>query len=184
MDRSGDLYISDIDNFRIRKVTPNGIITTVAGNGSWGYTGDGGSATEAALGYIRALTVDASDNLYLADYSFSVVRKVTPSGIITTIAGVGAFGYSGDGGLATRAALAMPEGLAADKTGNLYVSDSGNFRIRKINTVASSRPLPAMGRALTIWEKAARLPALMYVGPQVWRWMAWAICLLQQATKR
>jgi sugar lactone lactonase YvrE len=131
-DGSGNLYIAGWNNCRIRKVLPSGIITSVAGNGSWGYSGDGGPATSAQIGTVYEVACDASGNLYFADYYHNVVRKVDASGIITTIAGNGINGHFGDGGLATSASLFGPKGLTFDKYGNLYISEM-NY-IRKVNT--------------------------------------------------
>src|ERR1035438_7874223 len=113
---------------------PNGIITTVAGNGLWGYSGDGGAATNAKLYYPYCVAVDATGNLVIADSENSRIRKVGNNGIITTVAGDGGAGYSGDGGAATNAALYYPGGVAVDVTGNLFIADSVNQRIRKVST--------------------------------------------------
>jgi trimeric autotransporter adhesin len=132
---SGNVYIADSGNARIRMVTvKNGIIDTVAGNGQFGYTGDGGKATSAALGYAYGLAVDASGNLYISDILLNCIRMVKKStGIITTLAGTGAYGYSGDGGLATVAKLKGPGGIAVDAmSGDLFISGVGSSRIRKI----------------------------------------------------
>jgi hypothetical protein len=127
VDASGNLFIADSINCRIRKVTTNGIITTVAGNGSFGYSGDSGSATNAAMNDdARGLAVDASGNLFFADCGNQRIRKVTTNGIITTVAGNGVAGYSGDGGSATGAKLNYPSGVAVDVIGNLFISDSDN----------------------------------------------------------
>lgn len=135
LDAAGNLYIADTDNSRIRKVNRAGIITTVAGNGVPGYSGDGGRATSAKINYPYALEVDADGTIYIADTGTSCVRKVTPAGIITTIAGIaGLYGNTGDGGRATRARLNLPEGVALDRQGNLYVSDFNNCNVRKIDT--------------------------------------------------
>jgi trimeric autotransporter adhesin len=132
VDASGNIYIADTYNYRIRLVTKStGIITTVAGNGTRGYSGDGGLATSAALGYPSGVAVDASGNIYIADYSNSRIRLVTKStGIITTVAGDGTVGYSGDGGDARLSSLSSPSGIAIDSSGNIYVTDSGNNRLR------------------------------------------------------
>jgi uncharacterized protein (TIGR03437 family) len=132
VDNAGNLYIADSGNSRIRKVTPDGIITTVAGNGNPGYSGDGGLATRAALNYPEDAVADSAGNLFIADGDADVVRKVGVDGSITTVAGNGAAGYSGDGGAATQASLSNPVGLAVDGAGNLYISDQGNQRIRKV----------------------------------------------------
>jgi RHS repeat-associated protein len=147
IDASGNLYIVDTANHRIRKVDPNGIITTVAGNGTGGYGGDGGPATQARLYYPYGAAVDLLGNLYIADMSNHRIRKVNPNGIITTIAGNGLYGYAGDGGPAIEAKLYEPNGVVLDGAGNLYIADAWNQRIRRvdtsgiINTVAGSGPI-------------------------------------------
>jgi sugar lactone lactonase YvrE len=132
VDSSGNLYIADAENNRIRMVTPAGVISTVAGNGNAGYSGDGGQATSAELDIPYGITVDSNGNLYIADSANSVIRKVTPAGVISTVAGNGNNGYSGDGGQATSAQLNEPPKLAVDSTGNLYIADLYNERIRKV----------------------------------------------------
>jgi trimeric autotransporter adhesin len=131
VDKAGNLYIADVDDSVVRRVSPSGIITTVAGNGSQGYSGDTGPAAAAMLNGPEGVAVDASGNLYISDTLNGVVRKVTASGTIFTFAGNGIDGYSGDGGPATSAEFGSPTGLAVDGAGNLYISDSG-ARIRKI----------------------------------------------------
>ena len=133
LDSSGNLYIADSDNNRVRKVSPTGIISTVAGNGgSWGFSGDGGPATSASLAQPWAVALDAAGNLYIADRWNHRIRRVSAAGIITTVAGNGVQGFSGDGGPATSASLNWPAGLAADALGNLYIGDSNN-RIRRVS---------------------------------------------------
>jgi trimeric autotransporter adhesin len=133
VDSTGNLYIADSKNHRIRKVTPAGVISTVAGNGTKGYSGDGGLATEAQLDYPIGLAVDSAGNLYIADFSIHRIRKVTPAGIISTVAGNGTLDFSGDGGMATAAQFGRLSGLTVDSAGNLYIVDSGK-RIRKITS--------------------------------------------------
>jgi len=132
VDAAGNLFISDCNNNVVRKVTLDGNITTIAGNSTFGFSGDGGPATSAALGCPSGIAVDGSGNLYIIDYFNTRVRKVAPDGVITTFAGNGHVGYSGDGGPATSAEFANPTGLAVDLAGNLYISDSANFDIRKV----------------------------------------------------
>jgi sugar lactone lactonase YvrE len=126
--------IADTNNDRIlRVVAETGVITTVAGNGTAGYSGDGGPAPSASLNSPVGVVVDNNGNLYIADYENYRVRKVAAdSGVITTIAGNGTAGYSGDGGVATSAALRSPYGVAVDVSGNVYIADGDNYRIRKV----------------------------------------------------
>ncbi len=131
-DSSGNLYISDSGNNRIRKVTTSGIISTFAGNGASGFSGDGGLAASAQLSGPAGLAVDAAGNLYIADVNNNRIRKVTPAGIISTVAGSSSQGFAGDGGPATSAKLTLPEGVAVDATGNLYIADMFNNRIRMV----------------------------------------------------
>jgi uncharacterized protein (TIGR03437 family) len=133
-DASGNLFIADTQNERIRKVSSGGIITTVAGSASYGFSGDGGPATAASLYEPEGIAVDASGNFFIADYANNRVRKVSTSGVITTVAGNGANGFSGDGGPATSASLNSPSGVAVDASGNLFIADLYNNRIRKVST--------------------------------------------------
>ncbi len=137
-DAAGNLYIADTDNRRIRKVSPDGIITTVAGDGVARYAGDGGPAVSASLSDAHGLAVDAAGNLYIADTGNQRIRKVSPDGTIGTVAGGGRFGFSGDGGLATSASVRGPHGVAVDAAGNLYIADTFNERIRKVLATAPS----------------------------------------------
>jgi hypothetical protein len=130
-DASGNLYIADTGNNRIRKVNTNGVITTVAGNGTNAYFGDGGAATNASLNGPRYVILDTATNLYISDSSDNCIRKVSAQGIITTIAGGGS---GGDGVEATNASLWLPGGLALDPAGNLYIADQYDERIRKVGT--------------------------------------------------
>ena len=133
-DAVGNIYITDQANNRVRKVTTSGIISTVVGNGTQGYTGDGGLATAAELFGPMGIIFDSMGNMFIADDGNNCIRKVTTGGIISTIAGNGISGYSGDGGAATAAQLHFPDGLAFDATGNLYIADIQNNCIRKITT--------------------------------------------------
>jgi len=137
VDANGNLFIADQGNNRIRKVDSNGIITTVAGTGNQIYSGDGGAATNANLNNPFGVAVDASGNLFITDQFNNRVRRVSPNGIITTVAG-GAGGYygaySGDGGAATNAGLKGPCGVTMDVCGNLFIADQGNGVIREVDT--------------------------------------------------
>lgn len=133
-DIAGNIYIADSGNHTVRKVNTAGIISTVAGTGVPGYTGDGGAATSAKLNQPVSVAISPSGILYIADKAAHVIRAVnTGSGQISTFAGTGAPGFSGDGGSATLASLNNPWGIALDTSGDLAVSDNGNDRIRAIN---------------------------------------------------
>jgi sugar lactone lactonase YvrE len=134
LDASGNVYISEGDNHRVRKVDTSGIITTVAGNGTAGSSGDGGLATDASINNPVGLKVDAAGNLIVADQVSNRIRKIDTSGIISTIAGIGTRGFSGDGSPATDAQLNFPNGVTIDAAGNIYIADTINNRIRKIDT--------------------------------------------------
>ncbi|HYI94023.1 MAG TPA: hypothetical protein VEX68_10805, partial [Bryobacteraceae bacterium] len=133
VDSAGNLFIADTGNHSIRRVSPSGIITTLAGNGSMGNSGDGGPASSAQLRDPTDVAVDGSGNLFIADYSNDRIRKVSTGGIITTVAGTGSQGFSGDDGPASSAQLARPAGVAVDGAGNLFIADSYNSRIRKVS---------------------------------------------------
>ena len=131
-DAAGNVYLGDRDNFRVRKVDPAGIITTVAGSGREGYSGDGGPALDAALGTVHGVAVDDAGDLYLTDdFDSSTIRKVDRAGIISTVAGTGPAGFSGDCGPATEAQLSHPD-MVAVHDGVVYIVDNGNNRIRMV----------------------------------------------------
>ena len=134
-DKQGNVFIADGGNHVVRKVSPSGVISTVAGVGTSGYSGDGGPATSAKLWLPISVAMDTSGNLYILDYISSIVRKVNKQGIISTIAGNGTTGYSGDGGPANLARLNHPTDLAIDKAGNIYIADKENKVVRKVNTL-------------------------------------------------
>ena len=147
LDAGGNLYISDSGNSVIRKVTPgpNSIITTVAGNGNFGYSGDGAAATSAELSDPKGIALDSAGNLYIADHDNSVIRMVEPTkGFIYTIAGNHTFGYNGDGGPATSAQLNFPSGVAA-YGGQIYIADNQNNVIRLLTPPAAVPQINAGG---------------------------------------
>lgn len=129
---AGDLYVADLGNNRVRHITPDGLITTVAGNGDRSSKGDGGPAVEASLCTPRNLALDTVGNLYISEFEGHRVRKVAPGGIISTFAGNGMAGFNGDGSLVPYAQFAFPAGLALDLYGALYIADSQNQRVRRI----------------------------------------------------
>jgi len=133
VDAAGNLFIADTNNSRIRKVDPAGTISTVAGTGAFGFSGDGGPATGAQLHFPTGVFVDAAGNLFIADVANHRIRKVDPAGTISTVAGTGAFGFSGDGGPATAAQLNLPFGVFVDAAGNLFIADTNNDRIRQVD---------------------------------------------------
>ena len=143
VDAAGNIYISDETN-RILRVSTQGIITTIAGTGNAGYAGDGGPATAAQLNAPADMIIDDKNTILFADAGNNRIRKIDAAGIITTLAGTGAAGFGGDGGPATTALLNAPTGLCIDGSGNLFVADALNHRIRKvsaagtINTVAGT----------------------------------------------
>jgi sugar lactone lactonase YvrE len=132
-DSEGNLYIADSGNNRIRRVGRDGIITTVAGTGNRGYGGDGGHAALARLNSPAGVAVGLGDSVFVADPGNNRVRMISADGTISTVAGTGEAGYAGDGGVASQAVLNSPQGLAVDAEGNLYVTDSFNDRVRKID---------------------------------------------------
>ncbi len=134
IDRQGNLYVADLGNARVRRISTDGIISTVAGGGATlpGGDGDGGQAVNAKLLAPRNVTTDAQGNLYISDFNAQRVLKVDSTGTLTTVAGTGAAGYSGDGASALRASIAYPAGLAIDRLGVLYIADTGNKKIRRV----------------------------------------------------
>jgi uncharacterized protein (TIGR03437 family) len=139
VDSTGNIYIADTFNGRVRMITPPGAIATpagniktLAGNGTLGYAGDGGAAASAELSEPSGVAVDSGGNVYIADYGNYTIRKVDTKGNISTVAGTGVWGFSGDGGPANKAMLASPYAIAIDPAGNIYISDLGNSNIREI----------------------------------------------------
>jgi hypothetical protein len=132
IDQAGNLYLADRANSVIRKITQAGYISTYAGTGAAGYSGDGGAATSAQLSAPWGVAADSTGNLYIADTGNNRIRKVTSAGIISTFAGTGVAGFGGDGAAATSAQISSPYGVAIDSNSNLYIADAGNRRIRKV----------------------------------------------------
>jgi sugar lactone lactonase YvrE len=162
LDAVGNLYIADNHNEIIRKVDTNGIIMTVAGNRSYGYSGDGGAATNASLRYPGGVALDAAGNLYIADEYNARIRKVDTNGIITTVAGNGNYSYSGDGAAATNAALHYPSGVALDPLGNLYIGDYGANRIRRVDTNGVITTVAGNGAGVYAGDGGADTNASLY----------------------
>ncbi len=142
------LISPDYANNRIRKISTLGIITTIAGNGSSGFSGDGGPATAARL-YQPSYVIVHNGSLYIADYFNQRIRKVNPSGIISTIAGNGSGGFGGDGGAATAASLYYPTSIAFDRAGNMYIVDEANDRVRMVSTSGIIRTFAGGGSTTT-----------------------------------
>ena len=160
-DAAGDLFISDASNNVIREVVKaTGDIITVAGNGTAGYSGDGGPAIDAELDDPDGLAVDSAGNLFIADSANNVIREVVKAtGDIITVAGNGTAGYSGDGGPATDAELNGPSGVAVDSAGDLFIADTGNnASARWSRRRATSSPSPATAPPVTAATAAPRPP--------------------------
>ncbi len=172
VDGQGDLYIADTGNNRIRRVTPSGIITTIAGTGTAGYSGDGSFAPGAQLYFPARIALDSSGNIYFTDNGNNVVRRIQTDGIIQTVAGNGQAGFSGDGGQATAAMLANPIGLAFDAAGGLLIADANNLRIRRvdpggvINTIAGNGTDALAGDGRPPLDTGFGSPADVTVDPQ------------------
>jgi DNA-binding beta-propeller fold protein YncE len=132
LDSKGNIFVADLENHRIRKITRDGIVTTVAGTGVPGYSGDGGPALDAQLNSPWGILIDKDDNLLIADSNNDAIRKVGSDGIIHTLAGNGQEGYEGDGGPATSAKLNTPQSLAIDAAGRIYIGDEHNDAIRVV----------------------------------------------------
>jgi uncharacterized protein (TIGR03437 family) len=133
VDAAGNVYLTDYGNSSIRKVFTDGTVNSVTGNGSSGFSGDGGSAVGAQISSPHDIAIDASGNLYIADTGNTRVRRIDASGNISTFAGNGIRGYNGDGGPATSAQMLLPTGVAVDSKGNVYIADAGNASVRKVS---------------------------------------------------
>lgn len=143
-DAAGNLFI--IDGNRIRKIDSAGIITTIAGTAAWGFSGDGGPAILAKFRNPRSIAVDGTGNLFVADSGNNRIRKIAPDGIITTVAGSSMTGgFSGDGGAAISAKLWGPQGVAVGSTGNLYIADTNNYRVRMVDVSGVIRTIAGNG---------------------------------------
>ena len=145
VDAAGNVYVVAAGNGLVRKIDAAGTITTLAGTGTRGYAGDGGPAAEAQLNYPSGVAVDAAGNVYVADSGNHRVRKIDAAGTITTLAGTETWGYAGDGGPAAEAQLNSTRGVAVDAAGNVYVADSGNHRVRKIDAAGTITTLAGTG---------------------------------------
>ena len=146
LDSQGNIYLND-GSGRIRKIDANGIITTVAGTGEQGYVADGVAATSAPLNLPGQIAIGTAGDLFIADTGNHRIRKVDASGTITTVAGSGISGFSGDGGPAVLAQLSSPSAVAVDRAGDLYIADTDNHRIRKVSTGGTITTLAGNGAA-------------------------------------
>ncbi len=139
VDGLGNVYVADTGNNRVRRVdAATGVITTIAGTGVSGFSGDGGPAVSASLAYPQGVAVDGLGNIFVADTNNQRIRRVDAiTGVISTVAGTGTFGFAGDGGAAAGARLAYPQGVAVDGLGNLFIADSNNHRLRRVDAATS-----------------------------------------------
>jgi uncharacterized protein (TIGR03437 family) len=162
VDTAGNLYIADRGNNRVRMISSAGLITTIAGNGTLGYSGDDAAATSARLFGTSSVAVDPSGAVYIADSFNSRIRRVSKTGIITTVAGNGVTGYSGDGGPATSASLSEPFGVILDGSGNLYIADTYNNRIRKVSSTGIISTIAGTGIAGFSGDGGPAVSAMIY----------------------
>jgi sugar lactone lactonase YvrE len=160
-DNAGNVYISDVSNYRLRKINTSGIISTYAGTGVAGFSGDGGPSTAAQVAGTGKMCFDAAGNLIVIDVGNNIVRKITTGGTITTIAGSGSTTFGGDGGPATSAGLNNPLGIAIDTAGNLYISDYSHYRIRKVNTLGTISTIAGTGTSGFSGDGGAPISAMM-----------------------
>jgi YD repeat-containing protein len=174
VDAEGNFYIADSSNNRIRKVDTSGFLTDLAGNGTSGYGGDGGPAVEASLSKVYSLAVCNDGEIFLADSNNHRIRKVDKEGIITTVAGTGEHGYSGDNGPATQAMIYSPKGITCDDQGNLYIADSSNHRIRKVDPAGIITTIAGSGNYGFSGDDGPALQASM--------WHPWGIAVHKDGT--
>lgn len=184
LDAAGNIYFTDTDNQRIRKVAVStGIITTVAGTGTEGCSGDGGPATNAELNSPFGIAVDEVGNIYFTDYFNNRIRRVAAStGDVSTVAGNGTQGYSGDGAAATNAEIYRPMSVAVDAVGNIYIADEANDRVRIVTaSTGTSAPWPELApQAISVM--AERPSARNWNIPTVWQWTPQTIYTLRTRT--
>ena len=161
VDRAGNVYVADTGNHRIRRINTQGVISTFAGTGAFGFTGEGVPATEARFNRPEGVAVDGAGNVYVADTGNDRIRRINTQGVISTFAGTGASGFTGEGVPATEAAFNQPEGVAVDGAGNVYVADTGNHRIRRINTQGVISTFAGTGKNGFLGDDRAATTALL-----------------------
>ena len=163
VDSGGNVYVADWGNNRIRKIASGGNISTVAGNGLGSYSGDAGAATSAQFNVPSAVAVDSAGNIYIADTANNAVRQITAKGVVSTFAGTGIAGFSGDGAAANKAQLSAPQSLAVDTAGNVYIADSGNLRVRVVGTSGNITTFAGSGSPGYGGDGAAAASATFYL---------------------
>ncbi len=159
VDNAGNLYIADSGHSMVRKVTPDGTLSTIAGNNKQAYGGDNGPGLSASLNGPNGLAVDAAGNVYIADVLNNRIRKVDSSGTITTVAGNGHFGFAGEGVAGPNAQLSNPQYIALDSAGNLFIADTLSFRVRKLSTSGIITTVAGNGNPLTSGDGGPALAA-------------------------
>ncbi|MEV4436031.1 RICIN domain-containing protein [Streptomyces sp. NPDC049585] len=162
VDGAGAVYIVDAGNHRVRKVATDGTISTFAGTGTGGCSGDGGLATDAQLKYPHGVAVDSTGAVYISEWGNNRVRKVTAEGRIDTYAGTGVEGSAGDGGPAASAQLKHPQGVAVDAAGNLYIADGDNHRVRKVTADGTISTFAGTGTAGSVGDDGPAASAQLY----------------------
>ena len=163
VDGSGNVFIADTNNHRIRRLDSSGTITTIAGTGVSGFSGDGGAAVQAQLYLPHGVAVDGSGNVFIADTNNHRIRRLDSSGTITTIAGTGVSGFSGDGGAAVQAQLYLPHGVAVDGSGNVFIADTNNHRIRRLDSSGTITTIAGTGVSGFSGDGGAAVQAQLYL---------------------
>ena len=161
VDEEGNVFIGEYNGYRVRKVDLEGVITTIAGTGIKGGAGDGGPATAAQFNYISGLEVDALGNVYVSDMNEARIRKISPTGTITTIAGTGVSGHKGNGGPAVAARIETPGGLALDSAGNLFLTEFWSGRLRKIDSAGIITTIGGIGEQLSTGDMGLAVDAAL-----------------------
>jgi len=168
VDPQGNLYAADINSYVIRRIDAEGVITTIAGNGVWGFGGDGGPATSATLGYWSRIDVDSAGNLFIADTENLRIRRIDAEGVITTIAGNGARGFGGDGGPATEARLSNAYPIEIDPSGNLFIFDQATSTIRRVDTTGRVTTVAVLPSQCAVENLVADASGSIYFTYYLW----------------